>query len=228
MLRDAGVIVDQDVVAARAGTVLPRDWRGGVGSSASSVPPGAESWTDYHVELPMAEMESSGTQPAGLAAAIEEMSRGALAVVPARSAAWTSSAVSGLVSRGTSLGARLLANIRTGRLWGSRPPAALLLAELEGGEPPGPPPPADWDVGHFVELVGLMRGRAGELVLVRDSYPTLGWDGHYLQPPRVLADALQRGDGRAGGVLLVVPGERRADAAGIAGELALDVEMWDN
>jgi hypothetical protein len=56
----------------------------------------------------------------------------------------------------------------------------------------------------------------------------LGWDGHYLQPPRVLADALQRGDGRGGGVLLVVPGERRADAARIAGELALDVEMWDN
>ena len=39
------------------------------------------------------------------------------------------------------------------------------------------PPPADWDTGHFVELAQLLRGRRGALVLVRDSYPTLGWAG---------------------------------------------------
>jgi hypothetical protein len=238
VLRDAGVVawrgevIDQDLVAARAGTVLPAP----DGNASPAVPAGAESRADYRIEFPVADMESSGTAPAGLASAIEELSNGALVAVPLRAAHWAAPLVSDLVERGTALGGRLLANIRSGRLWGSRPPAALLMAELEGAGPgsadagsaASDPPPADWDVGHFVEPVGLLRGRAGELVLIRDSYPTLGWDGNYLQPPRVLAAALQRDDGREGGVLMIVTRDRRAEAVRLAGELALEIQMWDN
>lgn len=234
MLRDAGVVVwegeavDQDLVAVRAGTVLPAF--GGPEADVppgASVPPGAESWADYRFELPLADPGTAGTAPAGLAAAIEECSGGALACVPVQADAWSPETVEALVARAGALDARLIANIRSGLLWGSRPPAAVLMAELDGGGG-AEPPPADWDVGHFVEPVGVLRGRAGALVLVRDSYPSLGWDGHYLQPPRALAAALDRGDGRRGGILVIVPSDRRADVVQVAAELALETRMWDN
>jgi hypothetical protein len=123
--------------------------------------------------------------------------------------------------------ARLLANVRTGVFWGSHPPLAALLAHLEGQSVPDPPP-ADWDVGHFVELLQLVRGRAGALCVVRDSYPSLGWTGHHLQPPHVLAAALMRDDGHQGGVLAVLPPEGIATAEKLAGELGVDTALWDN
>jgi hypothetical protein len=124
------------------------------------------------------------------------------------------------------MGARLIANLRTGRLWGSRPPVEALLAELEGQPADGPP--ADWDVGHFVELEMLIRGPHGSLVVVRDSYPTLGWGGRHLQPPRALADALLRGDGREGGVLVVTNGGREQAVKALAARIGLDVGTWNN
>ena len=136
--------------------------------------------------------------------------------------AWDSGAVVRLVSFALERGARLIANLRTGRLWGTRPPLELLLAELEGEEMAGPP--AEWDVGHYVGLGALLGGGRGSLVLVHDSYPSLGWDGVHLQPPRALAAALRRDDGREGGVLCVLAAER----AGDVDALGFDVEFWDN
>jgi hypothetical protein len=90
----------------------------------------------------------------------------------------------------------------------------------------GPPP--DWDAGHFVELAMLIRGPKNALVAVRDSYPTLGWNGHHLQPPRVVAAALLRGDGRQGGVLAIVPRHKTDSAAALVAELGLQVGTWNN
>src|SRR5947208_56592 len=108
MLRDAGVVawrgeaIDQDLVAARAGTVLPasapaaaagRPAAAGSPAAAASpaaapavpaVPPGAEPWADYRFEFQLAEPAASGTSPAGVAAAIEELSGGELTAVPLR------------------------------------------------------------------------------------------------------------------------------------------------
>jgi hypothetical protein len=102
-----------------------------------------------------------------------------------------------------------------------------LLAVLDGEEV-ADPPPADWDVGHFVELTQLLRGRRGALVLVRDSYPSLGWAGVHLQPPNAVAAALMRGDGRGGGVLAVGSSNSAFDAEQLASRVGLEVKMWDN
>jgi hypothetical protein len=230
VLREAGVTswdgerLDQDLVARHAGTLLAQASDG----AAPELPPGARPRTDYRFALELAEAAASGTSSAGLAEAIERLSAGVLACVPARSSAWSGQAVEGLLSASRELDARLLANVRTGRLWGTRAPAETLLAELEGERDAPPPPEAEWDVGHFVELVALLRGRRGSLVLVRDSYPSLGWHGHHLQPPAAVASALARDDGREGGVLIVLATERRADAAQAATALALETEMWNN
>jgi hypothetical protein len=213
LLRDHGVAVDQDLVALRAGTSCAVD---------GEVPPGAVSYRDYRFEFPRADLEQAGTSPRGLAAAIEGLSEGALVCVPL-SGPWSADAVSAVLG----LEARLIANLRTGLLWGSRPPLEALLAVLDG-RPVAEPPPADWDVGHFVELVQLVRARRGSLVVVRDSYAALGYNGVHLQPPAVLAAALNRDDGRRGGVLAVLEPHGARAVQTLATEQGLRTEMWDN
>lgn len=226
VLRAAGITaaegepLDQDLVALRAGTTLPEPAVG------PQVPPGALSWCEYRFELPRVRQELAGTSAPGLATAIEQLSGGRLACVPL-SGEWSAETVEGLLDRLAHCAARLIANLRTGRLWGSRPPLEALLAVLEGDEVQSQPA-ADWDVGHFVELATLLRGRCGTLVLVRDSYPSLGWAGVHLQPPATLAAALMRGDGREGGVLAVVSPDRAPEVRELAGGLGLEIRMWDN
>jgi hypothetical protein len=217
ILRELGFDgVDEDTVALRAGSVLPADPEG-------SVPPGEASRTDYGYDLPMVPSAESGTAAEPLAAAIESLSVGALRAVPLRGA-WTAERVERLVREAG--GARLLANIRTGPLWGTHPSVEMVIEELAGGAAEGPP--SDWDVGHFVELVTLVRGAEGSLVVVHDSYPSFGWNARHLQPPRALAAALQRDDGREGGVLAIVPAGDASHIEALAAELGLFVATWDN
>ncbi len=213
-----GQRIDEDLIALRAGTVLPEDPDG-------SVPQGAESRVDYRYELPTGPAAESGTAAEPLAEAIELASGGALRCVPLRGR-WTPNRVERLVEAVPALGARLLANVRTGLLWASRPPLDALLAELAGR--PAADPAPDWDVGHFFELASLIRGAHGSLVLVHDSYPSFGWNAHHLQPPRAVAAALLRGDGREGGVLAIAPRGRAAKIESAAAELGLEVAIWDN
>jgi hypothetical protein len=214
-----GEPIDEDLIALRAGTVLPDT------DTDAGVPPGAVSRTAYRYPLPAAPAEQSGTSASGLSEVIEAASAGELRCVPLRGS-WNVERIERLVDESQDLGARLIANLRTGRLWGSRPPIDVLLAELDGR--PVQDPAADWDVGHYVELEILIRGPRRSLVVVHDSYPSLGWNGRHLQPPRVLAAALLRGDGREGGVIAVVP-KARAEAAGaLAAEMGLEVRTWNN
>lgn len=226
LLADAGITefegeqLDQDLVALHAGTALPQVEVG------PQVPPGAANLRDYRFELPRVEQARSGTRLRGLVAAIESLSGGRLVCVPL-CGEWTAETVEGLHGGAAEFGARLIANVRTGHFWGSRPPLEAVLAVLDGEEVVDPPP-ADWDVGHFVELMQLVRGRRGGFVLVRDSYPSLGWAGVHLQPPGAVAAALNRGDGRNGGVLAVAPSDRSAELERLGAELGVEVKMWDN
>jgi hypothetical protein len=206
VLRDFGIDADENEIAARAGTILPAPDPG-------SVPPGAESKTDYTVKLRTGSPEGSGTSAQGL---LEAIRASGLECIPIRGE-WTAERVARLVAGKGS--ARLIANVRTGRLWSSKPPVDAVIAELNGDEADGGP--SEWDTGHFVELARLI----GEsLVLVRDSYPSLGWNGQHLQPARLVAAALERGDGREGGVLAVMHAEDADAVRSVAGEIGI----WDN
>jgi uncharacterized protein DUF6885 len=211
--------IDEDLIAARAGTTLPAV------SDEPSLPRGASSLTNYRYELPIASPAESGTSADGLMRAIESASGGALRCVPVRGR-WTAERVERLVSEAPDLGARLIANVRTGRLWTSRPDVDVLLDELAGR--PVEEQEADWDAGHFIELVMLIRGPRNALIVVHDSYPTLGAQARHLQPPRALAAALLRGDGREGGVLAVVARENANGVAALVGALGLEIGTWNN
>jgi hypothetical protein len=171
-----------------------------------------------------ADPETAGTAAPELAAAIRRMSGGALAAVEI-SGPWSADTVTAVLEI-AGPAAVLIANLRTGALWGSRPDPAVVLDHLAGGDPD--PPAADWDVGHFVELATLVRGPAGALVVVRDTYQELGFAGHHVQPPERVAAALRRGDGREGGVIAGCGGEA---AAGLGDRLrgaGLELGGWDN
>ena len=228
VLRSAGMgnvdgsPIDQDLVAVRAGTTLP------AGDPATFVPAGVPSRQDYRLPIAIAaEAARSGTSAPALARALEDLSGGALAVVPVVGP-WRAESVLRLLeaARSAAPGSVLLANIRSGALWGSKPSAATLLAHLTGAH--AEPPPPDWDVGHFAALIATLRGGGGAFVLVRDTYATLGWGGHHLQPPQAVAAALLRGDGREGGVLCVCPSEEVDALRSRLEEDAYELRHWDN
>jgi hypothetical protein len=224
-LAAAGHQVDQDDVALRAGTTLAE------GDPSGWLPPGASPRTDYRLSIPVAADEpSSGTSATGVARAVEELSGRSLAVVPV-AGPWSAGTVVSLLEvvsgsvAGSSTGCTLVANLRTGRLWGSRPGPALILDHLSGR--PVEPPQADWDCGHFVGVAGSVVGPGGTMVIVRDTYRELGWDGYHLQPAGAMAAALARGDGKGGGVLCVCEADA---AAALAEELegaGFEVRPWD-
>lgn len=217
-----GEEVDQDLVAVRAGTLLPE------GDPAESLPPGEASRTDYRLPIALAEdPAASGTSAVALARAIEALSGAALAVIPV-ARPWNAGRVLGLVEAASGAGpaVTMIANLRTGLLWGSRPTPASLLSYLAGR--PAEPEPPDWDVGHFVTLAGAVHGPGGSLVVVRDTYASLGWRGYHLQPPEAVAAALERDDGREGGVLCVLPaGDADALRARLE-ENGFALRHWDN
>ena len=217
-----GQPVDQDLVALRAGSILPAH------EDAEPVPPGESSRTDYRLSIPRTDDASiSGTAASALARAIEELSQGELRVLPV-AGPWEAGRVRRLLDEAGGAGdaVALVANVRTGLFWPSRPEPSLLVAHLAGERVE--PGPADWDVGHFVTLVGAAEGSGGTLVVVRDTYASLGWHGYHLQPEEAVAAALERGDGREGGVLCVTPA-REAEALrdGLA-SAGYHVRHWDN
>ena len=222
VLAAAGRPADQDEVALEAGTTLAE------GDPAQWLPPGASPRTDYGLSLPVSPDEgAAGTSAPGLARGIERLSEGALRVVPV-AGPWTAETVVALVeiSASETPGCTLVANLRTGRLWGSRPPARLLFDHLLGLPVEAPAP--DWDCGHFVAITASLSGPGGSLIAVRDTYARFGWGGYHLQPAAAVAAALERGDGHEGGVLCVCEASGAAALAGKLEAAGFELRHWDN
>jgi hypothetical protein len=227
-LRAAGVEdhegepLDQDAVALAAGSIVSAL------EDAHSLPKGERGRRDYRLSLPsVADPAVSGTTPAGLVRAVERLSSGALVALPYKGP-WTALTLVGLFDVVSELErpAALVANLATRHLWGSHPAAGELVAYLLDGEQAGPPP--DWDVGHFVSLVGRLRGPGGSLYGIADTYPSLGRGGVHLQPQERLATAIERRDMPAGGVLAIVSAGDAPAVRSAADTLGLLEGSWDN
>jgi hypothetical protein len=219
---DPGEAIDQDTVALAAGSVI------GMRTDPAILPLQETGRRDYRLTLPfIADSSVSGTTAAGLAAAVEELSSGRLAAIPF-SGPWTPATLDGLFDLTAALErpVTLLANLATRHLWGSHPRAEELLAHLLEGAPEGPPP--DWDVGHFVCVIGRLVGPGGSLYGVADTYPSLGTGGVYLQPRERLAAAIDRPDMPAGGMLVIVDVQDAPAVRSGTDALGLVEGIWDN
>ena len=221
VLRAAGAdeSFDQDRVAEEARAILPA-------GEVDAVPPGEAERRDYRLELPRGDVAIAGTAAPALADAIERLSDGDLVAVPV-AGPWSAGSVGALVEAVADVtpATTLIANLRTGHLWGSRPHPSALLAHLDGSDVDGPA--ADWDTGHFVNVAALLRGAKAALV-VRDSYRSLGVDGHHIQPTDAFARALERGDGHDGGILCVCPAPDERALREALSEAGYALRHWDN
>jgi hypothetical protein len=214
--------IDQDAVALAAGSVIspPR--------AAGALPLGESGRRDYRLSLPVIEDPAlSGTTAAGLCRALEELSGGQLAAIP-YSGVWSASALGGLfeVAAGLQRPVTLLANLATRQLWGARPRIDQLLGYLFDGEQDGPA--ADWDVGHFACVIGRVRGPAGILYGLADTYSSLGGQGLHLQPQERLALALERPDMPPGGLIVIAFAEEAPAVRAGAAAIGLTEALWDN
>ncbi|MEO8969383.1 MAG: hypothetical protein ABI355_17375 [Solirubrobacteraceae bacterium] len=218
-----GEPIDQDAVGLAAASVLSA-------IPSDVLPPGEPGRTDYRVSFPTVEDSAlSGTSVDGLVRAIQALSSGSLAVLPV-AGPWTPKSVDVVLD--TAAACRqpctAIANLATRHLWGSRTSPATLLGYLISGDP-DLGPPSDWDVGHFVGLLGAVHGPRGTLVIVADTYRSLGWDGLHLQPVPRMADALARkGSGRPSGVLLVASPDDTPEIERRVRDAGLEVRTWDN
>ncbi|MFP5021287.1 DUF6885 family protein [Pseudonocardia phyllosphaerae] len=190
-------------------------------------PPGAAARTDAWDGVPHAGSEAAaGTSAPGVGRAVEELSGGALAAVPA-TGTWTPDRLRVLLDGLTGIPVVPLANVVTSWFASTHTPAAELEAFLETGDDRGLPR-ADWKAGHFVVLYGREDGPGGVLLAVADTYPQLGDDGRHRQPlPRVAA-ALARGRSATGGLVLVTGAGHRDGVRAAVRAAGMRVEWWDN
>jgi hypothetical protein len=226
-LRAAGVKragedpVDQDAVARLAGTILSE-------VPQLSLPKDEPGRRDYRIKHPVTDDEStSGTSAEGVAVAVEELSDGTLVALPF-SGVWTVEVVLGMFETLVALGVptTVIANVFTGDLWSHETGLRTFFEHLATGAADSAP--CDWRVGHFLGLVGTVSGERGTLVVVADTYRSLGWQGWHLQPAERVAAALSRTDGREGGVLIVAPAASADALAERLDRLGLEQRHWSN
>jgi uncharacterized protein DUF6885 len=224
-LRTAGLAdgaADQDAVAAVAGTRIT------AAGEIEPLPPGEPGRRDYRLALEtVADAARSGTAVAGLARAVDAISGGASVAIGLRGP-WSPAAVLDLLGLGAlcERPVTTIANLATGELWGTRADPATWMRYLGTGSQDGPL--ADWDVGHFVCLLGAVRGPAGTLVIVADTYRSLGWHGVHLQPIERVSAALERRGRPPGGVLVVAAHDDAAQVRRVAAAAGVAEGLWDN
>jgi len=218
----AGEPLDQDAVALAAGSVVSGMREPG------TLPHGETGRRDYRLAIPTIEdSDVSGTTAGGVLRAIEQLSEGALAVIPV-AGAWSVDALAGLyeLAESRERAVTLIANFATHHLWGSRASVNQLLDYLLDGAREGPEP--DWHVGHFACVVGRVQGPGGDLYAMADTYPALGSRGVHLQPQEHLVAALERTDMPAGGMLVVSFAEDAAPLREGIRAHGLKEAIWDN
>jgi hypothetical protein len=212
---------DQDTVGHAAGSVL------GPEHYDEDLPPGEAGRKDYRLEHPRAAPDVAGTSAGGLVRAVAELSAGRR-VALGLTGPWTVETVQRLLEIARDeKDAALVLNVGTRFFWGSRPSIAELLAYLETGDAAAGPEP-DWAVGHFVGCLGVLHGARGRLVIISDTYATLGLRGVHLQPIERVAAALRREGMTPGGALLMLPGARRDAVSSTLRGAGLELGVWDN
>jgi hypothetical protein len=203
VLRATGFSATQEQAALAAGSVLaPPD-------APSSLPPG-ETGRRAAVALPVAAPgEPAGTSAHGVARAVEELSGGRLAAVPA-TGAWTAERLIELLAGVTD---PVIANLFTGALWDPSVSDEQVRRYAETGVDEGPD--NAWRVGHFLLIADVQQGR---LLRLADSYESRAM---HMQPVERVVAALQ---GRG---LLVVT-EDAAAVRALVDSAGLERVLWDN
>ncbi|WP_414944395.1 DUF6885 family protein [Amycolatopsis sp. cmx-11-32] len=148
---------------------------------------------------------SAGTTPEGLSRAIEALSGGRLAAVPA-TGNWAPQSLFMLLAALWHLPrVALIAEVDPAEFGAHDTPARALLDYLDTGVPPLWSSRRRPATGHSVLVTGMRIGTEGTLVSIMDGYPSLGDNGLHDQPVEWVVAALHR--------MLVVVDDGDAEAA---------------
>ena len=219
-----GCDLEQDHVGRAASSLLS------VVQTSDSLPPGEPGRDDYVLDLPRTDDPEvdSGTSSEGLMVAARELSDGRMVAIPV-SGRWTGENVKALLTGVTELDVDglMIANSATRFLWGSRIDLQQVVATLVDGDTSGQAP--EWNVGHFIGVLGWISGPTGDLMICADTYPSLGSRGVHLQPFDAMAASLNRDDSEfSGGILLMVPAAAESAICALVSSVGLTTDIWDN
>ena len=219
-----GGVLDQHAVAVEAGSTLP------LVSHTEELPAGEPGRDDYRLEFPkLADGHLSGTAVSGVIRAVDVLSAGGLDAIPI-SGPFETNDVREIFRcfRAAATPGVVTLNVGTRYLWGAAADEDQLGAYLKTGDSTTGPTP-DWDVGHFVGAAGTIEGEGGELILIADTYPSLGPSGLHLQPIECVAAALRRPEILgAGGVVLFLPPAAATEVREALTSAGLTLGLWDN
>jgi len=219
----ATVKVEQDHVGLAASSILSTV------QTSESLPPGDPGRNDYILELPRIDDSNvTGTAPQGLANATNELAEGKLVAIPLNGA-WTAEIVEKILEALMDLNqpALLIANSATRFLWGGKSEPINVFNYLSGATEVGPE--ADWNVGHYIGILGWIEGSKRKLAICADTYRSIGWQGVHVQPLDRIAASLRRDDSEfSGGVFIVISPANESIIRNLAAKLQLSCELWDN
>lgn len=178
----------------------------------------------------------AGTSPTGTARAVAVASGGSLVTLPVPARSGDEAVLLTprrwellfdlLAERLQAWRVHPIANYETDQLLAPTDPA-YDVDNLRGPDPEALPRDR-WNVGHFVGIGALWQHAGRRWALLLDTYKARGFRGYEPQPGELIRRGLVREDGRAGGLLLVLPREHLDGAAAAVRALGLEVRMWGN
>ena len=217
----SGTRISQDAIATAAATVLS-------GGGDPGLPTGETSRVDYLGELPIAEdPATAGTSATGLVRAVNAFGVSQIVAVPL-TGAWTPDGVALLVDLVQEPDTAVILNVATRHLWSTHADLLTAHAYLDGDAAAAPE--SEWDVGHFILLIGSYVGSRRRLAVCGDTYPSLGSGGTHLQPLEALAAGMNRDHDpvSTGGALVLTTSARSDSVRDRAIDRGLVVQAWDN
>ena len=231
----AGTVLDPEE-AATVATARESAARDALDDAAAAVRFG-DAWYAWPLRV-SGDLAEVGTSPAGTARVIATASSGGLVTlpIPARHADGTvqlsETAWDGLldllVGHLADWGLQAVVNYDSDELLDPTAPAYTADA-LRGPDPMASIPLDRWGVGHFAGVGAAWRAQDGRRwLLLLDTYRERGFDRYEPQPADLVRNALIRGDGRDGGLLLIMPREHLGDATAAIRGLGLEARMWGN
>ncbi len=197
----------------------------------------------YKYELPYTDKEvESGTSVQGLIHAVKEVCQGKLKTIPIASRKGRriffskrrfSRLVRTLINLARDTDFQIILNLRTTHLIDPTSPEYGFMPLLLSWAEPESFRLWNWAVGHFTGVAGFLifmdGGKRAIYFILRDTYKHYGFNGYHLQPMEHVRRALIRGDGREGGILLIVPEENYEKVRNAIESIdGLVISDWDN
>ena len=192
-----------------------------------------EYWYDYEYRI-TAEYSESGISPKGLVVACDKVTNGEVSCIPlpskkGKTVYFTKKKFSKLINFILSESqVEVILNYHTSKLIDPNGKFYSLDRIIEFNEYPEFFEKWKWNVGHFVGFAGVVEFENSRWLIIRDTYKNYGFNGYHLQPEEYVRKALLRGDGREGGIMLVVKSEKKEKIEKSIVEMGLKVELWDN